>query len=166
MGSIIAITHKDITELSAEARISDRFRKNRNFHTDYSDPINRLLNAFEPGTYVQPHRHTDPEKVEIFIIFAGRLLIVEFDDDGTPIDFCVLDQTEGVYALEVPPRVWHTAIALKRATVVYEIKNGPYCESTDKDFAPWAPKEGTSEGSDYNNALLKKIHLSRSIYDA
>lgn len=166
MARLIAITQNDTAELSGEARISDRFRKNRNFHTDYADPINRLMNAFEPGTYVHPHRHKDSQKVEIFIIFTGRLLIVEFDEDGTVIDYCILDHAEGVYAVEIPPRVWHTAIALVPNTVVYEVKNGPYDASTDKDFAPWAPQEGTPEGPEYNAVLLKKLHLSRSLYDA
>jgi mannose-6-phosphate isomerase-like protein (cupin superfamily) len=43
--------------LSVEARASVRRRKNLNLHETLDDPIQRLCNAFEPGTYVRPHRH-------------------------------------------------------------------------------------------------------------
>ena len=39
--------------LTAEARRSPRLRMNRNLHA-MDDPIHRLLNATEPGTYVAP----------------------------------------------------------------------------------------------------------------
>ncbi len=44
--------------LSAEAATSPRRRKNLNLHETLDDPIQRLCNAFEPGTYLRPHRHT------------------------------------------------------------------------------------------------------------
>ncbi len=44
--------------LSAEADALPRRRKNLNLHETLDDPIQRLCNAFEPGTYLRPHRHT------------------------------------------------------------------------------------------------------------
>jgi hypothetical protein len=43
--------------------------------------------------------------------------------------------------------------------VVFESKDGPYSPLNDKDFAPWAPVEGTSEAGVYNKSLLKKLGL-------
>ena len=43
---------------------SPRLRLNHNFHDDLADPINRMLNALEPGTYLQPHKHENPDKLD------------------------------------------------------------------------------------------------------
>ena len=47
--------------LSAEAKTNPRLRKNLNFHANNEAQCHRLLNALEPGTYVQPHCHLAPE---------------------------------------------------------------------------------------------------------
>ena len=43
--------------LSAEAARSPRRRKNLNVHPVLEDPVQRLFNALEPGTYACSHRH-------------------------------------------------------------------------------------------------------------
>jgi hypothetical protein len=48
------ITPRDLAMLSTEARGSVRQRKNLNLHVTLVDPVQRLLNAFEPGSYVRP----------------------------------------------------------------------------------------------------------------
>jgi hypothetical protein len=45
--------------LHAQAAAGARRRKNLNLHERLDDPVQRLLNDFEPGTYVRPHRHAD-----------------------------------------------------------------------------------------------------------
>ena len=42
--------------LSQEAQSHPRKRKNHNFHAALTDPINRMLNALEPESYVCPHK--------------------------------------------------------------------------------------------------------------
>ena len=51
------LTADILIALRAEAAASPRRRKNFNLHASPDDPIQRLCNAFEPGTYVRPHRH-------------------------------------------------------------------------------------------------------------
>ena len=55
-------------------------------------------------------------------------------------------------------------VSLKPDTVIYEVKAGPYKDSIDKSFAPWAPAEGTVEGQDYLKNLLQicNQHLLRA----
>jgi len=136
------VSEESLTELSKKAANSPRKRLNFNFHDDLADPINRMLNALEPGTYLQPHKHENPDKREVFIILRGSLVVVIFDESGNPTDFVLLDPRQGNHAVEVPPGIWHTVISLETGTVVYEIKDGPYQQLSDKNFAPWAPKEG------------------------
>ena len=46
-----------IADLVKRARQTPRGRLNLNLHPRLEDPIQRLLNAGSPGTYVRPHRH-------------------------------------------------------------------------------------------------------------
>lgn len=152
------ISNSLLDELSQKAAASKRKRMNLNFHEEYSDPMNRMLNAFEPGTYVQPHKHENPDKREVFIVLRGRLLLVIFDNTGNPVDFVLLDPQQGNHAIEIPPGVWHSVISLASGTVVYEIKDGPYEQSVDKNFASWAPREGDVDCDNYLARLTDQYY--------
>ncbi|MCX6266256.1 MAG: hypothetical protein NTW16_02715, partial [Bacteroidetes bacterium] len=41
--------------------------------------------------------------------------------------------------------------------VAYEVKDGPYSPANDKNFAPWAPKEGDAGTTDYLTSLVKLV---------
>lgn len=152
------ITPKLLDEVASKALNSARLRMNHNFHDDLADPINRMLNAFEPGTYVQPHKHENPDKREVFIILRGSLVVVFFDNDGTPNDFVLLDPIKGNFAVEIPPKTWHSVVALESGSVVYEVKDGSYSPLDDKDFASWAPKEGDEDCSAYLESLINRYN--------
>lgn len=147
------VSEKSLSELSQKAALLPRKRLNFNFHEDLADPINRMLNAIEPGTYLQPHKHENPDKREVFIVLRGSLIVVIFDNSGNPVDFVLLDPLNGNHAIEVPPGVWHSVISLETGTVVFEIKDGPYQQISDKNFASWAPKEGHPDCDDYLQKL-------------
>ncbi|TAJ05674.1 cupin fold metalloprotein, WbuC family [Marinilabiliaceae bacterium JC017] len=157
------INDRMIDGLSAEARTLPRKRTNLNFHEGEDDLIQRMLNAFEPGSYVQPHRHATPPKREVFIAISGRLLVVFFDDEGRITSNAVLDQDRGVYGIEIPEGTWHTVIALESNTVVYEIKDGPYDMSSDKEFACWAPSENASDADGYLTGIINQCMKNEEI---
>jgi len=147
-----------LDELSQKAINSPRRRLNHNFHDDLADPINRMLNAFEPGTYIQPHRHENPDKREVFIVLRGSLVVVFFDNSGTPTDFVLLNRDKGNYAVEIPVGAWHSLFALESGSVVYEVKDGPYLPISDKNFAEWAPKEGDLGCDKYLKSLTDQYY--------
>ena len=159
---MITINRQLTSGLTAEARSSARLRKNYNFHQDYADPVNRMLNAFEPRTYVRPHKHESPDKWEVFIVLTGRALVCQFDNKGEIMEHTVLDHTRGAYGVEIAPREWHAVISLDSGTVLYEVKPGPYAPIDDKNFAPWAPAEGTPEAANYLTSLLAKLDVKQS----
>jgi cupin fold WbuC family metalloprotein len=66
--------------VSKAAAESPRGRKNHNFHGADTEPCHRLLNAIEPGSYIQPHCHADANKDETIVILRGRLGAVIFND--------------------------------------------------------------------------------------
>lgn len=142
--------------LSMRARECDRKRMNHNYHSTLSDSLQRMLNAVEPNSYVQPHKHENPDKVEAFIVLRGKLLVAEFDETGKIISSCILSQETGNLGVEIPARTYHTIISLEPNTVVYEVKNGPYLVLDDKNFAPWAPKEGSPECAGYLDKIRKE----------
>jgi len=152
------ITNKTLSELSQKAALLPRKRLNLNFHDELADPMNRMLNAFEPGTYIQPHKHESPDKREVFIILHGSLFVAIFDESGKPTEFVLLDSKIGTYSLEIPPGCWHCVISLESGTVVYEIKDGPYLPISDKNFASWAPKEGDPNCDEYLARLTEQYY--------
>lgn len=76
------------------------------------------------------------------MIIRGSVAVLLFDEDGTMRQRTMLDPEHGPWAMEIPQGTWHTLIALKPATVAFEVKPGPYMPLDDKDFAAWAPREG------------------------
>jgi cupin fold WbuC family metalloprotein len=135
---------------------------NHNFHRDNQDTLQRMLNAMEPFSYIQPHKHENPDKREVFLALRGRFIVIEFDEYGNISGNMLLDPLCGNYGAEIAERTYHTVIALDPDTVAYEIKDGPYIPIDDKNFAPWAPKEGSAEVPDYLTGLLVKTGFPQS----
>jgi len=134
---------------ACDAARSARGRDIHIFHEGDADPLQRMLNALRPGSYVRPHRHLDPPKSESVVLLQGLLGYVSFRDDGLPDEesSLLLDTARGVYGYDIRPGVWHTIFALTPDTVVFEVKPGPYHPASDKDFAPWAPPEHSPEAA-------------------
>lgn len=153
------VSPKLLDELSQKAQNSSRKRLNYNFHEDLADPINRMLNALEPGTYLQPHKHENPDKREVFVVLRGSLVVFFFADSGNPTEFVLLDPQKGNYAVEIPVGAWHTLISLETGSIVYEVKDGPYQPLSDKNFASWAPKEGDPGCEEYLKNLTDQYYL-------
>ena len=142
------VTASTLAELSNKAAEAPRRRCNFNLHPVLDDPVQRFLNALEPGTYARPHRHCEPAKWELFVILAGAAAILVFDDDGRVTERQELDAAGSTRAVEIPPGTWHSLVALKPGTVLFEFKPGPYSPISDKDFAAWSPAEGSADAAD------------------
>jgi cupin fold WbuC family metalloprotein len=127
-----------IDDLVARARVSPRRRLNLNLHTDLADPIQRLLNAGEPGTYVRAHRHA-AERWEVFAVLRGQIDVLIFADDGAVTQRLALRAGGGL--IEIPGGIWHGLAFMAPGSVAIEVKPGPYVARSDKEFARWAPRE-------------------------
>jgi len=142
-----------IAAVVAKAKAAPRLRMNDNLHA-MDDAIHRLLNATEPGTYVQPHRHGTPPKVETLAVIAGRGAVVLFDDAGRVTEKAVLAPNGPTHVVEVPAGAWHTLIALAPGTVWFEVKAGPYAAPPAQDVATWAPAPGDPAAAAYLEKLV------------
>ena len=144
-----------LDEVSAEARNSPRGRKNRNFHSDDAQPGHRLLNAIEPGSYIMPPRHLDPNKGETMVVLRGALGLVTFDDAGKVVETAKVSHGGTPIGMDIPRGTWHTVFALEPGTVFLEAKAGPYLPLTAEEKASWAPSEGDSAVPVFLAALAK-----------
>jgi len=140
--TVNTVSSADLAALVVEAQNAPRKRMNLNLHPALTDPVQRLLNAFEPGTYVRPHRHSDPGKWEFFAILHGRALVLAFDAAGIVQERHELAPAGAVQVIEIAAGTWHTLAALESGTLLLEVKPGPYTPAGPQDFASWAPAEG------------------------
>ena len=154
---MVIINDEFIRPVIDKANASPRRRMNYNFHPQLDDPLQRMLNCLEPDTYIQPHKHENPDKCEAFILLKGKVLVVEFDADGHVVSHALLEAGTGTYGAEIAPRVYHCIIPLEPGSVVYEVKNGPYSPLDDKNFAAWAPKEGEDGCQAYLEQLIQLL---------
>lgn len=118
------IDEQILDKVSAQAQKSDRLRMNYNFHQSLDDKCHRFLNAVEPGTMVEIHRH--PTKDESFVILRGRVRVNTYNDDGSVLESVVLCPEEGRYGVDIPKNVWHKLESLEPGSVIFECKEGPF----------------------------------------
>ncbi len=144
--NIQLINQQLLDDTSLEAVNNIRLRMNYNIHSHLDDPVNRMLNALEPGTYLPPHRHASPPKTESYIVLRGELDVLVFDDDGNLFQRTTLNPEIGNYGVDIPAGVWHSMIVKKTGTVIYEVKQGPFTPLVPEDFASWAPEPDDKEG--------------------
>jgi cupin fold WbuC family metalloprotein len=136
--------------VATEARQRERLRRNHNLHRE-SDLVQRFLNALQPGTYVRPHRHVRAEAgtgFECFLVLQGALGLLVLDAQGHVLRQERLSAKGSLRGVELAENQFHTLVALEPDTVMFELKQGPYIPTADKDFLPMFPLEGTPEAQD------------------
>ena len=149
------ISQQILDQLSLQAKQSPRLRKNYNFHSSDGDICHRLLNAMEPDSYIQPHRHSDINKDETLAVIRGKMGLIIFDDDGTIKEKALLEPTGTVMMANIPHGTFHTLISLDGPSVFFESKAGPFIPLTQDEKAPWAPQEGDESSTEYLGSLKK-----------
>ena len=133
------------------SRTSPRKRLIQPIQRTQEAPVQRLLNFLQPETYVQPHRHPLPDATESLLWISGELEVLVFSDEGRITDRLLLDSNMPM--IDIASGVWHGMIVRAEDTLIFEVKKGPYNPETDKEFASWAPPEGSSESLAYLHKL-------------
>jgi len=150
------ITKFDVDDLFSQARRSERKRAILRLH-EHHEAVQRMVNVMLPGTYVTPHKHENPDKVELFSLIRGHVAILHFNGNGDVVDVIQLKNGGAIIAVEIPPRTYHSVVALE-PTALLEIIEGPYHADTHKQFASWAPTEDSPKAADYRLHLESIIH--------
>lgn len=113
----MVIDSKLLDRITVEAKASPRLRKNYNFHQSLDEKCHRFLNAVEPGTVVEIHRH--PTKDETFVLLRGRVVVKTYNDDGDVIDSVELCPEDGSYGVNILKGVWHKVESLESGSVFF-----------------------------------------------
>lgn len=144
---IRTISQAMLDDLLAQAAASPRKRTIYRLH-EHKEPVQRMINALLPGTYTPPHKHENPDKVELFSILIGKIALLHFDEAGGVQQVHILDAAGPLRIADIAPRTYHALVALEPSAAL-EIIQGPYDARTHKQFAPWAPAENDAGAGDY-----------------
>ena len=158
---IVLVNEKIINQAIHASRESPRKRIILPFHKSPSDNLQRMLNALQPMSYIQPHRHLDPPKAESVIVLKGGIVYIEFTNTGEIKNFYELSSGSFNIGIDTEPGIYHTFLATAEDTVLFEVKPGPYEPASDKDFASWAPSEGSEKAEEYMLSLYEIADMAR-----
>lgn len=139
------------------SRTSPRLRVMQPIHRSNQGKVQRLINFMQPGSYVRPHRHPQPQASETIIVIHGAIALFLFEDNGDVHNGALLRAGHPGCFVDLEPNVWHTFLPLDEDTAVIEVKAGPYDPVADKEFAPWAPPENDPGAQDYLRMLLSIV---------
>ena len=149
------------TQLEEAARASPRGRQHYNLHASHDAPCQKLLNALSFDSYIRPHRHSLDSKIECIFALKGRFGCVLFDDNGRPIQNCVIGPNEFQSGIQIEPHQWHTLFALEATGILLEIKDGPFNPNAAKELAPWAIEESDPKAALYLEELRSLVMASK-----
>lgn len=154
---VVLLTRTLVEQALSASRESERKRVILPFHKSHAETLHRMFNALQPGTYVRPHRHRSPPKSEAFLVLQGALDFVVFDEQGALAQVQRLAAGTDTFGIDLAPGLFHAFLVRMPDTLIYEVKPGPYSVLDDKDFASWAPAEGTPEVPVYLQALEREL---------
>ena len=157
MSELQIVDRELLDALSVAARTAPRLRKNHNLHPSDASACHRLLNAVEPGSYIRPHRHLDPEKDESFVLLRGTLGVLTFDAAGEVTGSVLLQAGGARIVADIGHGVYHTALALESGTIFFEAKAGPYLPLSEEEKAGFAPEEGSPAAARYLEGLAARF---------
>jgi cupin fold WbuC family metalloprotein len=143
------------------ARGSQKKRAMYSFH-EQGESLQRMLYAGLEATYVRPHKHQAPVKLEVYLIIQGKASLLVFDDAGQVKETIRLDPADQVHVAEIPAGIWHSLVIDSKEAVFYEIIEGPYDPFTFKAFPGWAPEEDDEAGGrEYLQKLKQQLSPKR-----
>lgn len=131
---MILIDNELLDSISLKAKDNVRLRMNFNLHQSLQEPVQRMLNALEPGTVLPVHRHQNTD--ETYLMLRGSLNLKLYDANRTLLDTIELNPAKGKYGVSVPAGQWHTLEILEENTVLFELKEGPYIPFQPEDILP------------------------------
>lgn len=127
------ITKQLLDSLTEQAKANPRLRQHFDLRDTTEDTSQRILNAIEPDSVMQIHRHQDT--TETVVCLRGRVVEEYYDDlERVCIDAIELAPNGPVAAINVPIGQWHRLRSLESGTVVLSFKNGPWKPLGEEDI--------------------------------
>jgi cupin fold WbuC family metalloprotein len=145
------------TTLLVDAAQNPRRRSARVLHQSYAEPVQRMLVAMQPDSYVQPHQHTDPNQWELFVILQGQADFLVFSATGQLLQKHRLAVGQSCCGLELSPGQFHSVIAVDGPVVFLEVKQGPFDPTAPRSYGSFAP----AETEPHAGAFLQQMRLAK-----
>lgn len=153
--NLLTISRSELEVLISKSLASPRKREFKCSRSSENGNIpGIILNVFQPGTYVRPHRHPMSDGKEIWIPIQGLIRAIIFDNDGNVADNFSISPSQNVY-FEIPAGTYHSAIAEQPDSVLLELYQGIYNPTTYKAFPQWAPEEESPAADSYLSRLTR-----------
>src|SRR5690242_13080692 len=118
--AVVVIGQEHVAQVLHASRASHRQRMILPFHKSHEELLHRMFNALQPDTYVQPHRHLSPPKAEVFLVLAGAIDLLIWNEDGRITQAARLEAGGARFAVDLAPGVIHSFITRAPDTLVYE----------------------------------------------
>lgn len=128
------IDKKVIDELYQHASESERKRAHYLLHNSYEEKVQRLLIAFEQGSYVEPHFHEETHQWEMFLVIEGTFELIKYSEQGDAVETLIIEAGVDVLAVDIYPKEIHSVKCLSEKGLLLEIKEGPFNPSKAKNF--------------------------------
>lgn len=122
-----------LDQLTEKAKASPKLRMNLDLRNSPEDMSQRMLNAIEPGSLMDIHRHQHTS--ETVVCLRGRVVEEFFDElDRICTDAIELSPGGPVVAVNVPIGQWHRLRSLESGSVVLSCKDGPWEQLGHEDI--------------------------------
>lgn len=129
----MVISKHIIDDLSEQTKVSPRVRMHFDLRNSSNDNTKRMLNAIEPGSIMQIHRHQKTS--ETVICLRGKVVEEFFDElERISTDSIVLSPNGPNVAINVPIGKWHRLRAVESGSVVLSVKDGKCEPLSDVDI--------------------------------
>lgn len=122
-----------LDSLTEQAKANPRRRQHFDLRDSAEDTSQRILNAIEPNSVMQIHRHQDTS--ETVVCLRGRVVEEYYEDlDRICTEAIELTPNGPVVAVNVPIGQWHRLKSLESGSVVLSFKNGLWKPLGDEDI--------------------------------
>lgn len=154
---VVILTRAHLDRALEASRQSPRKRIIWPCHKSDDNTLHRMFNVLQPDTYIRAHWHRNPPKDESLVVLRGEICVFIFDDAGGVQQQCLLRAGSNEFGVDIAAGICHSFVVLVEDTIIFEVKPGPYNPRTDKDFAAWAPDEGTDQAAAFLTQLYQQI---------
>lgn len=127
--------------LLADAAASPRRRSFLNLHQSHAEPVQRMIVAMHPDSYVPPHQHLLASQWELFVVLQGQIDFLLFSSAGQLLQKHRLAAGQSHTGLELAPGQLHSVVAVDGPAVFLEVKQGPFDPAQPRAMAAFAPAE-------------------------
>ncbi len=122
-----------LDRLTEQAKINPRLRQHFDLRDSAEDTSQRILNAIEPESVMQIHRHQDT--TETVVCLRGKVVEEYYDAlELVCTESIELTPNGPVVAVNVPIGQWHRLRSLESGSVVLSLKNGPWKPLGEEDI--------------------------------